>query len=185
MPWDSVRETHGNSDISKVMGGWVCSVDNKYVCSMVGKKTPWNKKLLQADMGRIACLWWIQWGICSRWCRKAHHLKAEVVVLTLFTPCYRVNPTGHLIPPGLKKSISLPSCEKRKTDCSGCISSRLRPSRCWMCAASCSWLTAFRKCCYQCEWESCSTHGPRPVLSSFQTKSLARNGIFKFFSNII
>lgn len=38
MPWDSVRETHGNSDIRKVVGGEVCSVDNKYVCSMAGKK---------------------------------------------------------------------------------------------------------------------------------------------------
>lgn len=40
MHWGSVRETHGNSDIRKA--GFSCSVDNKYVCSMIEKK----KKIL-------------------------------------------------------------------------------------------------------------------------------------------
>lgn len=42
MPWDSVRETHGNADIRKA--GVFCSVDNKYVCSMVEKKPLGTKR---------------------------------------------------------------------------------------------------------------------------------------------
>lgn len=76
------------------------------------------------------------------------------------------------------------SPERRKSDSCGCISRRLRPGRCWMCAASCRWLAASCKPCCHPARESCSIPGPPPVLSSFQTKSLARNRIYKFLSNI-
>lgn len=42
MPRDSVKETHGNSDVTKA--GFFFSVDNKYVCSTVEKNPPLEQK---------------------------------------------------------------------------------------------------------------------------------------------
>lgn len=156
MHWDSVRETHGNSDIRKA--GFSCSVDNKYVCSMVGKKkNPWNKRPLQVDMGRKVCLWWVQWRICSHRCGQTHHLKAEV---TFFSPCslHFMKSTKPAFKNG-NPCLSL-SWKKWKLTHVG-----LFPEDLSLSGAGCMHLAVSCKPCCDPAWESCSIPGP-PVAFS-------------------
>lgn len=181
MPWDSVRETHGNSDIRKA--GFPCSVDNKYVCYTVekepfGTKSPWR-------------LIWEEKPVCDEYNGEFVHADADKPITwklkSFFWPCslHVIESTQLAFNPPRAGEIHLSlSREKKKTDSCGCISRRLSPGRCaasHRCASR--WLAASCKSCCHPTRGSCSMPGP-PLFSSFQTKSLARNRIYKFVSNI-
>lgn len=131
MPWDSVRETPGNSDVRKAVFPAVLTI-NMFVL--------WWKKTQNLTTKSSCMLIWEEKPVWGEYNGEFVHANADNPIAWKLG--LSSQPKWHLIPSQLGKSIPLLLLEEMKDDSCRCIPRRLRSGRYSIWPAPCWWLWA-------------------------------------------